>query len=123
MVNLSEENLDSIDWQDSKNLFAFGVETVKIAGDYQAERKRFAENLKKLKLALADCYNHNAIERKISEDKAYLILADRYLPLREALMNLIDAENQYKGLEKVLETRQAVMSLAQSLIKNRIDST
>ena len=53
MVNLSGEKPEQIDWTDSNKVFAFGVETVKIAGEYQAARKRFAISLKYLKIALA----------------------------------------------------------------------
>ena len=121
MVDLSGvENAEKIDWTDSKNLFDFGLKTVKIAGEYQAARKEFARHLKVLKLALAAAYKVREIERKLSEDKAYLVLAELDNTFRDSLMHLIDSENQYKGLEKVLEARQSVMSLAQSLIKNRI---
>jgi len=115
-----QETLETIDWNDSQKIFAFGLETVRIAGEYQSARAEYARNLKELKLALAGAYKNREIERKISEDKAYLILAEWNDQLRENLKNLIDSENEYKGLEKVLETRQAVISLAQSLIKNRM---
>ena len=121
MILPDEENtLETIDWNDSQKIFAFGLETVRIASEYQSARAEYARNLKELKLALAGAYKVREIERKISEDKAYLILAEWNDQLRENLKNLIDAENEYKGLEKVLETRQAVISLAQSLIKNRM---
>lgn len=119
-INYSQ-NLNQIDWTDSNNLFTFGVTTVRIAEHYQQARKTFAANLKCLKLALARAYQSREIERKLAEDKAYLVLAEWNDEYRDALKNMIDAENEYKGLEKVLETRQAVMSLAQSLIKNRAD--
>ena len=123
MVNLSDQKLETFDYEDSKKMFAFGVETVNIASQYQSARKIFALSLKTLKLGLAKAYAATGIRSSISEDKAYLILANDQPEMREALMNKIDNENQYKGLEKVLETRQAVMSLVQSLIKNRIEQT
>lgn len=121
VITNAPEKLDTIDWTDSNKVFAFGVETVSIAGRYQAARKTFATHLKTLKLALAGAYKVRDIERKLSEDKAYLVLAEWNDEYREALKKLIESENEYKGLEKVLEARQSVMSLVQSLIKNRMD--
>jgi len=122
MTNLTEENLTKLEWHDSDAMFKFGVGTIKIAEDYQEARKTFALSLKNLKIGLANEYSKGNVEKKHAVDKAFLILADKFPNHREDLMNLIDSENQYKGLEKVLETRQAVMSLAQSLIKNRIEN-
>jgi hypothetical protein len=123
MVNLSEEKLDTLDWTDSNAVFKFSVGTVEVAKDYQKARKTFAISLKKLKIGLANAYKDHSIERKLAEDKAYSVLADRDEEYKEALMNLIDAEHQYKGLEKVLDARQSTVSLAQSLIKNRVEQS
>jgi len=122
MVEMIKENLTQIDWHDSDALFKFSVDTISVARDYQEARKTFAISMKTLKIELAKAYQSRSIERRTSESKAYSILADHSTECREALMNLIDSEQQYKGLEKVLETRQAAVSLAQSLIKNRIDN-
>ncbi len=123
MVNLAAPKLTGIDWSDSKKIFEFAVETVNVAEAYQKERKTFANSLKTLKIGLAEAYQERKIERRIAEDKAYLILADQEPKYRNELVNMIDAQQQYKGLEKVLETRQALVSLAQSLIKNKVDQT
>ena len=119
MTDQSESKLDTLDWQDSNAIFAFGVGTIKVAQDYQDARKTFANSLKRLKIGLATAYKNKVIERKITESKAYLVLADESEPMKQALLDLIESEHDYKGLEKVLETRQAVASLAQSLIKNK----
>ena len=110
--------LTEIDWQDSNKIFAYGVGTVAVAQDYQAARKTFANSIKRLKIGLALAYKNKVIERKITEEKAYLILANESDPMKQALLDMIESEHEYKGLEKVLETRQAVVSLAQSLIRN-----
>jgi hypothetical protein len=123
MVDLSgAENLDKIDWTDSNALFTFSVGTIKVAEQYQLARKTFAISLKTLKIGLVKAYKNKHIESRISEDKAYLLMAYDNPEMKTALSEMIDAEQQYKGLEKVLETRQAAVSLAQSLIKNRIDN-
>ena len=124
MVNLNEpQKLDTLDWSDSNAVFAFSVGTVQVARDYQKARKRFAISLKYLKIALAKAYQYHQVEVRTAEDKAYLVLANKSEEVRTALSDKIDAEQEYKGLEKVLETRQSVVSLAQSLIKNRIDQS
>ena len=121
MTNQTDEKLDIIDWTDSNKVFAFGVGTVDVARDYQKARKTFANALKTLKIGLANAYKRGIVEPRVAEDKAYLVLANDSEEMRKALMDKIDSEQQYKGLEKVLDTRQAVTSLAQSLIKNRIE--
>ena len=65
-----KENLAQIDWTDSKQLFAFSVETVRIAGEYQAARKSFATTVAVLKTHLASAYKDGTIETKHSEEKA-----------------------------------------------------
>ena len=116
---MTEPKLTEIDWQDSNKIFAYGVGTVAVAQDYQTARKTFANSIKRLKIGLATAYKTKSIERKITEAKAYLLLADKSEPMKQALLDMIESEHEYKGLEKVLETRQAVVSLAQSLIKNK----
>jgi len=115
------DKLEVFDWQDSKKIFAFGVETVNIAVEYQAERKRFSEALTILKTSLAKAYQNAEIDRKIAESKAFMILAHRYENCGQALIDITESEQLFKGLEKVIETRQALISVVQSLIKNRVE--
>lgn len=119
----SEENLAEFDYEDSQKLIAFGVETVRIAESYQAARERFGQYTGVLKLHLAGAYRDKEIETKHSEDKAYLILSGKNEVVRTSIVAKTNCENQYKGLERVLDARQAVISLAQSLIKNKLRST
>jgi uncharacterized lipoprotein YehR (DUF1307 family) len=123
MTNPTDEKLDTLDWTDSNAVFAFGVGTVEVAREYQKARKTFAISLKTLKMKLAKAYANREVEVRTAEDKAYLVLANNSEEAREALQNMIESEQDYKGLEKVLDTRQAVASLAQSLIKNKIENT
>ena len=122
MTNQSEQKITEFDWHDSDALFKFGVGTINVAHQYQLARKTFALSLKSLKLGLVEMYGKGNIPKTFAEEKAYLIMADQDIFMREALSNKIEAEHEYKGLEKVLETRQALTSLAQSLIKNRIEN-
>jgi hypothetical protein len=112
-----------IDYQDSKMMWAFQMKTLEIADQYAVARQEYAKALKILKVALAQAYKDQSIERKIAEEKAYLVLADRDTELRTALSNLILFEGEYKGLEQVLQARQGALSFNQSLIKNQIKRT
>jgi len=107
-----------IDYEDSKKMWKFQMDTLRVADDYATARREFAKSLKVLKLALARAYKDQRIERKISEEKAYLILADNNEECKIALQNLIFYEGEYKGLEQVLQARQGTLSFNQSLIKN-----
>ena len=83
--------------------------------------QKLPSSLKELKLTLAKAYRNQLIDRKHSEDKAYLILAANSEEVQEHLKTLVIERNNYKGLEKVMEARSAALSFNQSLIKNKIN--
>ena len=66
----------SFDFNDSKALWEFSKETVVLAEKYQETRINYSTALKTLKLALAQAYSDGKIKETISEDKAYLKLAE-----------------------------------------------
>ena len=108
-----------IDYQDSKAMWAFQMQSLEKADHYADCRNKFAAALKILKLGLISAYKDGSINKKHSEDKAYLMLADQQPEYRQALMDLIEYENRYKGFEKILEAREGSRSFNQSLIKNQ----
>src|SRR4030042_2619154 len=110
-------NKYDIDYEDTKRLWNFAMETCRIAEELYHARERYAVALKALKLELAKKYRDKLIDKKHSEDKAYLILAEESEEAKEHLRQLIHEENQYKGLEKVLEARQSVLNFNQSLLR------
>ena len=112
-----------IDHTDAKSMWEFQMKTLEVADAYAKARQDYSIALKTLKLALARAYGNNTIERKIAEDKAYLILADNVEENKIALQNLIYFEGEYKGLEQVLQARQGALSFNQSLIKNSMRQT
>jgi len=112
-----------IDHQDAKAMWKFQMSTLEVADEYAEARKSYAIALKGLKLALAQAYKDQSIERKISEEKAYLILAENLEENKIFLQNLIFFEGEYKGLEQVLQARQGALSFNQSLIKNQARQT
>jgi len=111
------ENKYAIDYQDSKIMWSFQMDTLKVADDYAEARKQYAKALKTLKIALAQAYKNKTVERKIAEEKAYLILANDSEENRVSLQNLIFYEGEYKGLEQVLQARSGALSFNQSLMK------
>jgi len=106
-----------IDYDNSKQMWDFQMETLEKADSYAEHRNKFAEALKVLKLGLIKGYKDGTIEKKHSEDKAFLMLADQHEDYKKALMNLIEYENRYKGYEKILDARKGALSFNQSLIK------
>lgn len=112
-----------IEWHDSEALWKFAMENCEVAETCHESRRKYAVALKELKLALAKAYKANPDMRKMSEEKAYLVLADRSEECREYLKDLIECESEYKGIEKILEARQAAVSFNQSLIKNQVRNT
>jgi hypothetical protein len=113
-------NKYEIDFQDSKMMWKFQMESLEVADQYAEARKQYAIALKKLKVGLATAYGNNQIEKKIAEDKAYLVLAEMDTEYKIALQNLIMFEGEYKGLEQVLQARSGALSFNQSLIKNQM---
>lgn len=112
-----------IDYTDSQQLWAFSLENVELAELYQEARKDYAFSLRHLKLHLAVAYRDGVIEKRMSEDKAYIMLASRQKCCHDALEMLVEKEGEYKGREKVLEARSSTMSFNQSLIKNQLNRT
>jgi ribosomal protein S15P/S13E len=108
-----------IDVNDEKSLINFAKETVTLAETYANARASYGAALKTLKLELAKAYKEGTVKESISEDKAFIMLSNNSEALKVALENVVEDEQSYKGLEKVVEARQAVVTLYQSLLKNR----
>jgi len=112
-------SLKELDFNDEKTLQEFAKETVRLTEEYQNARACYGNALFTLKKELAEAYKEGTIKETISEEKAYLFLANKEEGLKEALQNVVIEEQNYKGLEKVVEARQAVITLYQSILKNR----
>jgi predicted component of viral defense system (DUF524 family) len=115
--------MEFIDFDDSQKLWEFAQETIDLAEKYQRTRTEYAEAIKTIKIELAKAYSTQTIKESISEDKAYLQLLNINPDLKQVLEDLIEYEQVYKGLEKVLEARQALVSLNQSIIKNQANNS
>ena len=107
-----------LDFSDAKSLELFAVKTVELAGEYQNARNTYASSLKDLKIALAKAYQEGTVKESLSEDKAFVILSNQSGDLKIALENVIEDEQTFKGIERVLDARQAVITLYQSILKS-----
>lgn len=106
-----------IDFNDINALWDFALETERLAEEYKQVREEFASAIKTLKLGLAEAFLQGTIKENISEEKAYLFLSNINEVYKEALINAIKLEQVYKGLEKLIDARQSVISFNQSIIK------
>jgi len=106
-----------IDYQDSTQLWRFCMDNVELAELYAETRRQYSAALRHLKLELALAYKKDSIERKLAEEKAYILLASESGCCSEALKILLEKEAEYKGREKVMEARAAALSFNQSLLK------
>jgi len=120
---MEDQSPYDIDREDSDKLWAFSLKTCQIAEDYKLSREKYGSALKHLKLKLAVAYKNKTIERGIAQDKALIVLTINDKKAKLAFEAVIIEEQVYKGLEKVLEARQSVMSFNQSLIKNQLRNT
>jgi hypothetical protein len=111
--------MKELDFTDAKTLEAFAKETVQIAEEYQNSRVAYGDALRTLKLALAKSYKEGTIKETISEDKSFVMLSNISEEYRIALETVVTSEQEYKGLEKLIDARQAVITLFQSIIKNQ----
>jgi len=110
--------LYELDFNDAESLKKFAVKTVELAENYQMARENYANALKTLKVELAKAYSEGRIKESLSEDKAYIMLSNESEDMKMALENVIMGEQTYKGLEKVLSAREAIVTLYQSILKN-----
>jgi len=108
-----------IDFNDTKELWKFSCETVKLAEQCQKAREEYAISIKTLKIALAESYSKDEIKESISEDKAFVKLSTLNEEYDTALKTLIISEQTYKGLEKLIDTRIQLINFNQSIIKNQ----
>jgi len=115
--------MEIIDWEDSGQLNRFSFETMEIATEYLSSRTSHGVAKRKLHQGLAEMYRDHKIDRKYSFEKALLLLINENPALGVAYQEMIEQSDVSEGLKEVLKTRQAHLSLAQSLIKNRIHQT
>ena len=111
--------MKEIDFNDSKELWAFGCETVKLAEDAQKARTDFAIASKNLRLELAKAYDDGSIKDSMSESKAFVKLSTLSKELKQSLIHYTIKEQEYKGLEKLVDVRNALLKFNASIVHNQ----
>lgn len=113
------------DYDEEQKLKAFARETVAFADEYAEARMAYAVAKLKMDSRLVDAYASNrkdpkmGIKETLSIDKAYIKVTIDNEEAKEEYKQMINEQENYKGLEKVLEARKNFVSLNQSLLKNK----
>lgn len=109
------------DWDDSGKMDQFALETIKFAELYHNARTGHAQAKIAINAILASKYLKKEMEVKLAYEKALIMLvAESGEEVKGYYESMLQNEAEYKGLEKILEARQARISLSQSLIKNKV---
>jgi hypothetical protein len=108
-----------MDFSDSAMVWQFGCETVTLAEKASEAREKYATALKDLRIELAKAYNDGSIKDSMSEDKAFVKLSTLSKELEEAMINYTVKEQEYKGLEKLVDTRNGLLKFNASLVQNQ----
>ena len=110
-----------IDFNDEQQIQKFAIETVELAKQYKDSRIEFGNAKFKLDKKLAEGYELEKIKQTMSYEKALIMLSVDDVETKISYESYIKSEQNYKGIEAVLKAREAVISLHQSLIKNKIN--
>lgn len=119
----------SVDWNDSTTLSNRANEIIQLANEYRKTRKLYADAKFFLDIRLAIKYKNKTLNRKLSYEKALIMLCEDSIGQEDedvvltAYKDFIEKEADYKGLERVIEANQNRLSLCQSLIKNQVRNT
>ncbi len=111
-----------VDYNDQEVLRKYAYETVELAEKYKNARISFSQAYIQLDIALVRAYQEKKIKDTISKDKAILQLIALDNSYEDIYASMIENEQLYKGLEKVIDARKQATSQEQSLIKNRINN-
>ena len=107
-----------IDWYDSEKLNNLANDNIRLSRMYKDARTNYGSSKAFLDMSLAKAYRNDSVEKKLSYEKALISLVIDSDDCEQAYKTMIEEEQNYKGLEKVIETQQSKVSLCQSLIKN-----
>ncbi len=112
-----------VDFYDSKALMRLADENISVAQKYREARENYGKNKCFLDHQLAKAFLDPEFDGRMAYDKALIWLVKDSTACKIAHRNMVQCEQVYKGLEKVIEINQAKISLFQSLIKNQIKNT
>ena len=111
--------MKEIDFNDAHALWKFGCETVNLAEQAQQSREAFAKATLLFRKELAKAYGEDSISSGMAEAKAFVKLSNLSNELAKALETYTLKEQEYKGLEKVVDTRNGLLKFNASIIANQ----
>ena len=111
--------MQELDYNDSKACWSFGCESVNLAEQVLKAREEYATALKDLRLALAKAYGKDTIKDSMAEAKAFVKLSNDSNELQQALIIYTTKDMEFKGLEKLVDTRNALLKYNSSLLSNQ----
>ena len=106
-----------LDHSDCRALESLADKNIEAAKIYYQLRKECGSHKSFLYSKLKDAYKSGTIEKKHKEEKAFVMLAEQDDMCEAEFKNLVEKEDAYKGLEKVIDSRQARISLGQTIAK------
>lgn len=109
-----------IDYTDSEQLNQFAYDTVRLSMEYLVEQKKYSKAKAFLHVKLAESYHNGDIAQSMAAEKAMMMLSTKSDNFKQAYEAYTVLDGECKGLKEVIEARKAYTSLAQSLIKNKI---
>ena len=110
-----------VDYSDTLHLIEIAEHNIQLAEQYLVVRTDYAEAKIQIDLQIALKMPELSKSRKnIGYDMALINLIQLYPENIPNYQIIIRKENEYKGLEKVLNASSSRISVGQSLIKNRI---
>jgi len=110
-----------VDYSDTLHLIEIAEQNIQLAKQYLVVRTDYAEAKTQLDLQIALKMPELSKARKnIGYDMAVIHLIELYPENKTNYETMVKKENEYKGLERVLNASLNRVSLGQSLIKNKI---
>lgn len=110
----------SLDYNDHQKVWAISQELVTRSIEYAQARKNYGEAKYKFDIALAQELPLLRVKKpNIGVETAQIMLLEENLKVREIYKELIDAENFYKGMERILDALKSQITLIQSLFKHQ----
>lgn len=108
------------DYSDEVSITAFTRESVVISEQLAESRNKFAKAKFNLDIMLAKEFqkSESTIKPTAALEKCYIFLTNIYPEAKEMYQDYILEEQNYKGLESVLDARKGYVNWQQSIIKN-----
>ena len=105
------------DKDDLENIRASSSYMIDIAKQYHKSRCTFGFAKRFIDVSLAQAYRDEIIPPKLAYDKAIITLISKSEKVKKAYKEMVAEEQNYKGLEKIIDAIRSDITLTQSIIK------